>query len=99
MREAILYNTTPPSGGVFEESGLCRCDDVYDLLADHAAVKVGLAAIAEEYLADNHRVEGVVMTDLHVLSRLDLGAALAHDNHAWASCLAVIELNPQEFWS
>ena len=72
-----------------------RRDDVHDLLLDDASVEVGLAAAAEGDLAHHHRVEGVVMADLHVLAGLYLRAALADDDHARAGRLAVSELNPE----
>jgi len=37
------------------------------------------------------------VTYLYVLSCLNLGTALAHDNHAWACRLAIIKLNTEVF--
>lgn len=74
-------------------------DNVYNLLADYASIKVGLAAVTEEDFTRYHRVESVVMAYFHVLSSLNLGTALAYDNHTWAGSLAVIELNPEKLWS
>lgn len=76
-------------------SGLRR-NDVHDLLLDNTSIKVGLAAATEGDLTNNHGVEGVVMTNLYVLACLNLRTALADDNHAWASCLAIRKLNPEE---
>lgn len=71
-----------------------RCGEyVYNLLADRAAIEVGLAAVAERNHTIGHSVEGVIVTHLYVLTCLNLSTALAHDNHAWASCLAMRELN------
>ena len=70
--------------------------DVDNLLLDDTTIKVGLAAATEGNLTNNHGVEGVVMTNLHVLACFNLRTALADDNHAWASCLAIRKLNPEE---
>lgn len=74
-----------------------RWNHVHNFLLDNTSIKVGLAAATEGDLTHNHGVEGVVMANLYVLACLDLGTALAHDNHAWASCLAIRKLNPEEF--
>ena len=76
---------------------LSGCEDVYYLLADYFSVEVSLATIAVENLAGNHRVEGVVVANLYVVTSLNLGAALAHDNHAWTSSLAVTKLDSKVF--
>ena len=74
-------------------------EDVDDLLRDRAAVEVGLAAVAEGDLALGYRIEGVVASDTDVLTSLYLRAALADDDHAAASGLAVSELDPEKLRS
>lgn len=90
-------NKTAIASGFFVfYEGVLRRDDVDNLFLNNTAVKVGLAAATEGNLADNHGIEGVVMANLYVLSGLNLGTALAHNNHARTSCLAIRKLNPEE---
>lgn len=73
-------------------------ENVYNLLANHFSVKVSLATAAIENLTRCYGIERMVVTDLYVVSSLNLGAALTHDNHARASGLSVTKFDTEEFW-
>lgn len=62
------------------------------LVHDHFAVKAGLADGLETDLSVLHRVDGVVLADLHVRAGDDTSAALADDDIAYDSSLSVMEL-------
>lgn len=85
-----------PRTGPFDV--LCGSEDVNYFLADNLSIKVGLATAAVQNLACNHRVEGVIVANFYVVTCLNLGSALAHDNHTRASCLAVAKLNSEVLW-
>ena len=72
-------------------------DDRDYLLAVDAAVKAGLAALGEGHGAGNHGIKRMVFADLYVLACINLRAALADDNHARTSCLAIRKLHPEVF--
>lgn len=77
---------------------LCRKQYVHHLLAHNSSIKVDLAAAAVQYLASGHSKEGMVMTNLHIVSGFNLGTALTHDNHTRSSCLAITKLNTEVLW-
>ncbi len=72
-------------------------DDGDDLLLNSVTVEADLPLRREGDLAGDHRIERVILADLYILTSLDLGAALAHDDLARACCLAVSELHPEIF--
>ena len=70
---------------------------MHDLLDDGLAGEVHLTAVAE----GNHAVleceERVVVAHAYVFTCVNLGTALADDNHARAGLGTVGELNPEVF--
>ncbi len=83
--------------GVCPNPRLRRKKYVHYLLADDLSVKIGLAAAAVEYFARHHRIQGVVVANLYVVTSLNLGTALAHNNHTRASSLAIAKLDSEVF--
>ncbi len=73
----------------FVESGLVDRDH---FVHDHFAVKAGLADGLEADLAILHRVDGVVLANLHILTGDDTSPALANDDIADFRNLSVMEL-------
>lgn len=66
-------------------------------LAASISVEIRLAELLEGHLAGDHGIQGVVLADLYVLACLYLRAALADDDHARTSGLAVSKLHAEVF--
>mgnify|MGYP001580356257 CR=1 FL=1 len=67
-------------------------------LGDDAAGEVGFAARTEGDGAIREREERVVVTDPYIFPGLDLGPALADDDHACAGDGTVSKLYTKVFW-
>lgn len=74
-----------------------RLENVDYFLAHDAAIKASLAAITERNDAFLHCKESVILSDLNILTSLNLSTALADDDHTRTSLLTSRELNAEIF--
>lgn len=86
-----------PFGRRFSGGDFGRLNDGYDLLALHLAIIASLAHACERDLAGRRSIEGVVLTNAHVLTSFNLRTALADDDLAWACRRTVSQLNAEIF--
>lgn len=75
--------------------GAVMLDDGSYFLPNYLSVVAGFALLGEGDLARSYCIEGVVLTNLHILTRLNLGATLTHNDLARLDRLAITELHPK----
>ena len=73
-------------------------DYIDDFLGNDAAGEVSLTASVEGDFTRSDGEERVVAADAHILTSLDLGTALADDDHTRAGGRAVAKLHPKILW-